>query len=614
MVKTLAPFFAFPRGVLKVCVAANSERRFSCAASAAHFLIYEVDYMGHEKELTGYPSIDKPWLRYYSDEAKNTEMPKCTAFDYLWNSNKEYLSNTALNYFGRKISFLELFKNIEKTAGAFQALGINPGDVVVFTTVTTPETIYSFYALSRLGAISNMVDPRTSVDGIRSYISEVNAKILVTLDVAYPKIVKAIEGTTIEKVIVVSLSDSLKAVLKALYRIKYRTEKLDGKCFRWKDFISQSISQVKDVPYEEDRCCLIVHTGGTTGAPKGVMLSNENLNALVLQSILTQIDMQRFHTWMDIMPPFIAYGIGMGIHLPLVIGMETILLPSFDPNKFDELLLKYKPIHMVFVPSYWGTIIKSDKLKNKDLSFIIAPTVGGDTMDINLERKANQFLKEHGCHYKVTKGYGMTEVCAGIAGTVDENNEEGSVGIPFVKTVVSIFKPDSEEELSYGEIGEICITGPNVMLGYYENEIATKEIIRVHKDGKKWVHSGDMGYMNERGSIFIVDRMKRMIVRYDGFKVFPSAIESVISSHQNVEQCCVVRIKDSNHSQGDLPAVFIVKKGTCDEMTLKKELISRCNKELPEYAQPKVWNFIDSIPHTPIGKVDYLSLEKKLVE
>lgn len=356
-----------------------------------------------EHKLTGYPSIDKPWLKYYRDEALKTEMPRCTAYDYLWKSNKDYLNNIALNYFGRKICFAELFESIEKVAAAYQRIGVKPGDIVVFTTVTTPETIYSFYALSRIGAIANMVDPRTSDEGIRDYITETESKIIVTLDVAYPKIKEAIKGTGIEKVIVVSPSDSLGRVLKTLYKVKNPTVKINEDHIYWKDFVVGT-SEIEDVPYEEDRCCLIVHTGGTTGTPKGVMLSNENLNALVLQSILTDIDMQRVHNWMDIMPPFIAYGIGMGIHLPLVVGMETILIPSFDPDKFDELLLKYKPIHMIFVPSYWGTIINSRKLRNKDLSFIIAPTVGGDSMDINLERAANAFLKEHGWYY-VKKKY-----------------------------------------------------------------------------------------------------------------------------------------------------------------------------------------------------------------
>lgn len=344
------------------------------------------------------------------------------------------------------------------------------------------------------------------------------------------------------------------------------------------------------------------------------MLSNENINALVIQSIDTEIDMKRYHTWLDIMPPFIAYGFGMGLHLPLVIGMKVILIPQFNPLKFDELLIKYKPIHMIGVPSYWGIILKSKKLKNMDLSYMISPTVGGDSMLPSLEKEVNQFLKAHGCSSNITKGYGMTEVCAGVAGTVDKNNEIGSVGIPFSKTIISIFEPDTEIELSYNQTGEICITGPNVMLGYYNNIEATENVIKIHKDGKAWVHSGDIGYMNENGSLFVVDRIKRMIVRNDGFKVFPTMIDEIIMKHIAVVESCTVGIRDYAHVQGKLPFVYVVlqKQKWMYREEIRKELFELCKKELPEYAQPVEISFLDKMPYTSIGKVNYLALEKEV--
>ena len=568
-----------------------------------------------DKEMTGYPSIDKPWLKYYSDKAINASLFEGTVFDYLWESNKDYPDNVAINYYGRKITFRELFEHIDETAASFSALGVRSGDIVVISSVTTPETIYIFYALNKIGAISNMVDPRTSIDGIHEYIEETESRILVTINVAYPKIIKATHNTKVNKIIVTSPADSLKGVIKQLYRLKNRAPELQPNSITWDSFINQGEGHVwEPTKYTKEQCCVIVHTGGTTGSPKGVMLSNDNLNALVQQSILTDIDMRRVHNWMDIMPPFIAYGVGMGICLPLVIGMETILIPSFDPKQFDKLLVKHKPIHMVFVPSYWGTIIESKRLRNEDLSYIIAPTVGGDTMDVALEKSVNQFLKDHGCSYTVTKGYGMTEVCAGVTGTLDNLNELGSVGVPFVKTVISIFDPETGAELKYNQMGEICICGPNVMLGYYKNPEATKEIIRLHEDGNYWVHSGDIGYMNENGSLFIVDRMKKMIVRYDGFKVFPSLIEKTISSHSAIDNCCVVGCKDHEHAQGKLPVAFIVLKQNChnDPDIVICELKELCAKELPEYAQPVKYTIIPELPVTPIGKIDYRSLEDRL--
>lgn len=565
------------------------------------------------RQLTGYPSIDKPWLKYYSENAIAEPLFEGTVFDYLWESNKDYLDRAALSYYGRKITFKELFDNIKLVAAAFLSIGVKKGDVVIVSSVTTPETIYTFYALNLIGAISNMVDPRTSIEGIHDYISEVKSKTVVSLDVAYPKIIKAVEGTDVERVIVTSPSNSLLGIKKVLYGLKNRPPKLSQSSISWDDFVQEGDStDIIVAPYTKDECCVIVHTGGTTGMPKGVMLSNDNINALVQQSILTEIDMQRIHTWMDIMPPFIAYGIGMGIHLPLVIGMETILIPAFDADKFDRLLVKYKPIHMVFVPSYWGTILNSKKIKKADLSYIIAPTVGGDTMDPALEVTVNKYLKDHGCSYAVTKGYGMTEVCAGVTGTLDALNEIGSVGVPFVKTVISIFDPETGTELKYNTPGEICITGPNVMLGYYGNQDATDEMIRLHEDGQRWVHTGDYGYMNERGSLFIIDRIKRMIVRYDGFKVFPSLVEKTINSHSAIQDCCVVGKKDSEHSQGSLPIAFITMKqdanASFDEVV--SDLKSLCSKELPEYAQPIAFKELKKLPVTPIGKIDYRALEE----
>ncbi len=573
--------------------------------------------MNTEKELTGYPSIDKPWLKYYSEEAINAPLPECTIYDYMWNNNKDHLSNIALNYFDRKITYKELFDNIEKAAKAFSAMGVKCGDIVVTATVTTPETVYILYALNRIGAIPNMVDPRTAVEGIREYIKEVNAEYVITLEVAYPKIAKAIEGTSVKKILVTSPADSLPAVKKFFYKMANHSEKLSDICVRWDNFIKNGKNaNVNYVPYKKDTCCVIVHTGGTTGSPKGVMLSNDNINALVMQSILTGIDMKREHNWMDIMPPFIAYGVGMGLQLPLTIGMETILIPSFEADKFDELLLKHKPIHMVGVPSYWGKIIKSPKMIDEDLSYIIAPTVGGDNMDVELEKSTNDFLKQHGCSYKITKGYGMTEVCAGVTGTLDCNNQLGSVGVPFVKTTVAIFDTETGKELKYNEIGEICISGPNVMLGYYNNTEATKAIIKEHSDGSKWVHSNDMGYINEKGSLFIIDRIKRLIVRYDGFKVFPTFIENVVLSHEAVENCYAVGLTDRNHVQGKLPVVFVVCKEAFKgaEDKLISELKDMCKNELPEYSQPVDFRFCDNLPLTPIGKIDYRTLEEMAEE
>ena len=567
------------------------------------------------KKLTGYPSIDKPWLKYYSEEAINAVLPTCTIYDYLYDNNKDYQDRTALNYFGRKINYGELLDNIEKTARALRQNGIGKGSIVTILMPTLPEAVYLFYALGKIGAIANMVDPRTSAGGIRDYIQEVGSELLVVVDVALPKIKEILNRTAVKKVLVVSPANSLPAGMALLYRLKPRNQpRLGGTCVDWKTFIAEGASYAgtTDAEYEKDCPVVIVHTGGTTGRPKGVMLTNDNLNASTFQCQISGIDMQREHSWLNIMPPFIAYGVGNGLHLPLSIGMETILIPQFDPQKFDRLLLKYRPNHMTGVPSHYGNIIRSKRMEGEDLSYIIAPTVGGDAMDIGLEKETNAFFQAHNCKYFVTKGYGMTEVAACVTVCIPNDcNQLGSVGIPLTHTIVAIFDPETGDELPYNRQGEVCMTGPNTMLGYYHTPSATSEIIRRHKDGLDWVHSGDIGYMTEDGMLFIVDRIKRMVVRHDGFKVFPSMIEKTISSHKTVVSCCVVGTPDKEHSQGKLPAAHIVLAPgfSGKEDDVRRQLAALCRKELPEYAQPVEYVFRTSLPLTPIGKVDYRVLE-----
>jgi len=570
----------------------------------------------------GYPSIDKTWLKFYDHKAIEQDLPKMSVYDYLYECNKKYQDRIALSYFGKKITFNELFRNIELTAKALINQGVKTGDIVTISLPNIPEAVYLFYACSKIGVIANMVDPRTSDKGIETYIKETNSDLVIIIDNYYEKVKDFVKKGITKKIITVSPAESLPAFLKLAYKTKSTIEKMkinrnhkyeNNTDIDWSDFLAGAINIVSPigVSYEKNRPLVIEHTGGTTGNPKGVLLSNDNINAVAVQSVMTGIDMQREHNWLDIMPTFIAYGVGMGLHLPLTIGMETILIPQFDANKFDELLIKHKPIHMVGVPSYWGTIINSKKLAKKDLSYMIAPTVGGDSMDMTLEKDSNEFLKKHNCSSKIIKGYGMTEVTGGIAGTNDKSNIIGSVGLPFAKSTISIFEVGTDIELTHNNIGEICMTGPNIMLGYIENPIETNAVIHEHSDGTKWVHSGDLGYMDENGNIFVVNRIKQIIIRYDGFKVFPSLIEKVVASNEEVESCKAVGIADIEHRQGKLPKVHIVLKDEYREQEshVLSKIIKTCEEKLPEYSLPVDYQLRDSMPLTQIGKIDYRALE-----
>ena len=567
---------------------------------------------------TGYPSIDKPWLKYYSEEQIGAGLPTYKAFDYIRESNRNFTGNTAFNYFGRRITYGEFFDETEKAAKAFLKAGVREGDIAAIIAVSLPETIFSFYGLNRIGAVSNMIDPRTAAEGIREYILEADIRTVVVIDAAYEKILKAIEGTEVNTVVVLSPADSLPPAAKLLYRLTKGRVKVEPPHFDWRRFIVSGEGQtMKESPYRENECCVIVHTGGTTGAPKGAMLSNDNLNQSAFQLMNSAFDMDRGDVWADIMPPFIAYGVGNGLHMPLIKGMEVVLVPAFDPKKYDDILIKYNPAHIVGVPSHYENIISSARMKNRNISYLISPVVGGDSMNVEHEKKVNAFIKAHKGRNNVMKGYGMTEASAAVSACMsDEINKIGSVGIPFAHTVISVFDPETGVELPFGEKGEVCMTGPNTMLGYYKNEAETKSILRKHSDGRVWVHSGDIGYMDEDGFLFIEGRIKRIIVRHDGFKVFPSQIENVILKNENVRECCAVGVPDDSHSQGMLPVVFAVlaDNGPSDAERTVDDLMRLCADELPEYAQPKFIEPIERLPLTPIGKVDYRGLEARARE
>jgi len=564
------------------------------------------------KEITGYPSIDKPWTKYYSEEAINASLPECTIYEYMKNKHRNHLDWFAIEYFNRKITYGELFENIEQTAKAFVALGVKCGDIVVTATITTPETIYTLYALNCIGAIPNMVDPRTGVEGIREYINEVKAKYIITLEMAYPKIEMAIAGTTVERVLITSPGDSLPAVKKVLYKMSNCPQRLSELCVRWKDFLKKGKdTNVSNALYEKDVCCVIVHTGGTTGSPKGVMLSNDNLNAAVYQALHSPLLMEEKDKFLNILPPFVAYGMVLGIHTAVSAGWHSIIIPKFDVNEFDKLIVKYRPAGIMGIPTYFEKIMESKLLQKMDLSFLKVVLVGGDRTSVEFENKVNEFFHQHGCKKQLSKGYSMTEASSTATISFENANKAGTNGIPLNKTIIASFDPETGRELPYNDLGELCIQTPTMMLGYYGQKEETNQVIKAHSDGSKWIHTGDMGSVDENGFVTVSGRVKRLIIRFDGYKVFPTFIENVVLEHEAIENCSVVGLTDKAHIQGKLPIVFAVcreeYKGS--EKTIIAELKTLCSEKLTEYSQPVEYRFVESLPLTPIGKIDYCTLE-----
>lgn len=560
-----------------------------------------------------YASQAKPWLKYYDQKFIDQTLPALSAFEYVCQRSKNHLNDTALEYYGRKFTYADLIVNVKKTAAALRGAGVKKGDIITVVSIMTPEIIALFYAADMMGATLNLVDPRYSVEGIREYIEEVDSHLLVCLNVVYERCRQAAKRTNVEKVIVLSPADSLPPVMAVGYKLTTPDKnKYASNVIRWKQFIKGGEGQSTAAePYDPDHACVVVHTGGTTGSPKGVMLTDDCFNGIALQFQAYPKLFHRGQKLMNVMPPFIAYGFACGIHLPLVLGFTVIIIPNLDPAKLGSLVLKHKPEHMFGVPTHYQQLAADPKLRDKDLSFIINYAAGGDSLSRGAEQTVNDFLAAHGARYPIAKGYGMTEVSSAATVAAGLDNKPGSVGIPMVNTIIAAFEPGTDRELPIGERGELCISGPCLMKGYYNKPEETAILLRRHPDGRVWAHTGDMGYLDEDGFVYLDSRIKRMIIRHDGFKVFPSMIENVVSRHPAVHQCSVVGCTDKDHTQGRLPFVYIVLKAdiTAKKKQVIRELERMCAEELPEYVQPVAYKFISSMPMTPVGKVDYRQLE-----
>lgn len=578
---------------------------------------------------TGYPHLDKKHLQYYSlDTILYGDLPNVNMYDLICKNIHKKKNSIALEYFGRKISYSEFISKIDEYALAFENIGIKKGDVVSIAAPNLPEVFYSIYALNKIGAISNLIDPRNNADRIKQFINQANSTKLIMIDLVYPRIAQLIDDTNINEVFTVSAADSLPIGLNYAQRAKTIVEnhrKGLPNCPKNEFYkplvkvISENNKSFTDKPKKininiKDEVAVIVNTSGTTGTPKGVMLTNENLNAVAYDYLHSGLEYEIGDGFLGIMPNFLAYGIGVGTHMTFVLGLKNIIIPSFKAEEFPKLIQKHKPAHFAGVPSHYQYLIEDKKMQKEDLSFIKTAAAGGDAMDPDLKRRTNDFLVAHGSG-KVKVGYGCSEN-TGMAssqfyvGESLDENELTTVGIPAYYTTFRVINPETKEDLKFNEDGEILLSGKGVMAGYINNPEETNKVIE-EIDGVRHLHTGDIGHIDENGCVYIVDRIKRIIVRPDGHNVFPSYIEKVVTKHPLVKSCVCCGLKDKTSINGKVPVAFIVIKEGNEEKVeqIINELETMSFENLPERDVALDYIVIDELPMTPAGKVDYRLLE-----
>ena len=475
----------------------------------------------------------------------------------------------ALNYFNNKISYNELFYNINICAKALREYGVRKGDVVTICCPNMPEALYVFYACNKIGAVADMVHPLSSPEQLLSYLNNSKSRILVLVDFNYDKMKDAIEKTLVYKTVLVSPKESMPMGLTIGYTLtrslmQKRPKLDDNRYISWKEFMGTGLlSRDKyRAKVDKDDLAIILHSGGTTGTPKGIMISNYSFNALAQQSAVNVIEVRPKEKILTLLPIFHGFGLGVCVHTPLCLKVETILMPEYDANRFYKIWKYDKPNVILGVPTLWEGMMSNKKFDNVDMSQLKYIVNGGDYLTLSAEARINDFLHRHGAKVDILKGYGMTESVAATAYTFPGTNEPGSIGIPMVGNKYMVCDPETMEE-----------------------------------------------YIAPNGIIYYTQRLKRMIV-VSGFNVYPSSIEEVIAKHPDVDKVCVIGI--AHKYKMHVPKAFIVlKKGIEPTAKIKKEIIDLCKESLSVYSLPKYYEFRDSLPKTLYNKVDYKKLEKE---
>lgn len=567
--------------------------------------------------MTGYASLDKPWLKYFDEKAICQDFRPMSIYQLMTERNIGHEKEIAISYFGKKITYGELQKNIEKVARALIHFGVQKGDIVLMSMPNTPEAEYLFYALNRLGVVVNSIDPRVSQDIIKKDIIDSKAKYFFGVDVIYEKIKPLLKETSLEHLVMVSPYLSLPVVLKQVMKLKNKKTNYDGlTTIEWTDFMKESQKDknisVPDI-FEPNQPAVIVHTGGSTGIPKGVMLSNENFNGLIYQQMYSNMGFERNKRFLNILPPFIALGLNNAMHLAACLGLESVMIPAFEPEDFPKLILKHKPNIVLGGPIHWNMLMNSPLMEGKDLSYLEICCSGGDKMPRETQEKIQEFLKKHHAKANIWLGYGATETSAGTTCVKNDCFRYESVGAPYLKNVLKVCDPDTGEELQgYGLVGELKVHAPTIMMGYFGvDDEEMKHVIETDEFGRKWYKTGDLAHFDEDGMVYIDGRIKRIITRR-GFKIYPSYVESLILKHESVVECAVVGVPDEEEL--NIPVANIVLKKEEDTEEKRQEVVSFVEQEiadnLPDYSVMAGFNFWDELPKTPIGKLDFKTLEK----
>ena len=556
-----------------------------------------------------------PWADHLGGLPLHLDYFEGSMFDAVKKIADQYPDNVAFDFMGSSTTYRRLVQQVEQCAKALKTIGVREGDKVTIAMPNCPQAIFMFYAVNLVGGIANMIHPLSAEKEIEFYLNESESVTAITLDQFYEKFENVRQNTKVVNIVIASVKDELSKPIRAGYMLtegrKIKKIPDDAPVIMWKDFmrLSKACFYNYAVPRKGEDPAVILYSGGTTGTTKGIVLTNRNFNALGQQVIATNPMFRVGDKMLAAMPLFYGFGLGVCIHTMLSQGGRCILIPRFTAQSYAKQITKYQCNFIAGVPTLYEALLRLPSMDGADLSCLKGVFSGGDSLSIELKKKFDKFLYDHKAVIQVREGYGTTETVTACCLTPPHMFKEGSIGLPFPDTYIKIVKPGTDEELPYGEEGEILLAGPTVMQEYMNHPEETAQTLRTHADGLTWVYTGDLGVMDNEGFIYFRGRAKRMIIT-SGYNVYPSQLENILDAHEFVQMSCVIGVPDPYKMQKVKAFVKLSPDVPANEET-KQELLNYCRKHIAKYAMPYDIEFREEMPKTLVGKVAYRVLEEE---
>ncbi len=558
----------------------------------------------------------KPWLKFYGIVPESLVYERASLYESLEKTALRYPDLTAYDFLGYRASYAELLADIHTCAGALLQRGLSKGDRVTICLPNCPQAVIMFYALNRIGAVASMIHPLSAPEEIEFYLNVSESVWALTLDAFYKNFKDILRNTKVKVLLLTKLGDYMGNIKASLFYLtqgrKIAKVPLDLRVLWWKRLMATKSSKKQTAAMSPDELAVILYSGGTTGKPKGIMLSSHNFNCLAAMTAQQGSELtgplQPGDSILSILPVFHGFGLGVCIHTFLAGGGKCILVPKFNAEIVGKLIKRERPQYMAGVPTLYEALLTNEKLRRSDLSTMKGVYAGGDTVPRSIKERFDELLKEGGAKIELREGYGLTE-CVTVCMVMPEGAyREGSIGVPYPDILAKVVKMGTTEEQAIGAEGEICVSGPTLMLGYLKDPDETGKVLKVHDDGRLWLHTGDLGYMDKDGYFYFRLRLKRML-KVSGVSVYPSQVEDVLNSHPAVSMSCAIGIPDKYQIQ-KVKAFIVLKDPGMEGPELEKELLDLCREKLIRWAWPREIEFKSELPKTRVGKIAYTELEK----